>query len=249
MAVHRLDPSYVLAPLDALLANCHSNVVLGLRLVQQIDDFPPPTSDELQFMQLSFGGRPDDLVASRKRFQRWILLNGFEDVHMALRDTLERLIVWKRLQRTAQANETTADERERSLRAEVSRLHFPQLLAQAAAYFPTGLTYQSHAESFNAARNCLQHTHGIVTERHCTDGRLIVRGRRFKLYFKKEGEEIPAVMGHAGPEGAALMLGAEEFQLKFDVGESIELTLKQFLDVLNTCIFVRAEVSEFLNSQ
>ena len=69
---------------------------------------------------------------------------------------------------------------------------------------------------------------------------------RFKFFFKKGNQETPAVLGQAGPENAALMLGAEEFQLEFSIGQSIDLSLRHFLDVLNTCVFIRAEITSEL---
>ena len=61
----------------------------------------------------------------------------------------------------------------------------------------------------------------VVTGRHCTDGektKLTLRGNRFKLFFQKGEEEIPALLGQAGPENAALKLGAEEFEIGFAAG-------------------------------
>jgi hypothetical protein len=63
------------------------------------------------------------------------------------------------------------------------------------------------------------------------------------MFFKKDDEEVPAVFNRPGPENAALMLGAEEFRFEFSIGQAIELSLKQFLDVLNTCIFIRADIA------
>jgi hypothetical protein len=48
--------------------------------------------------------------------------------------------------------------------------------------------------------------------------------------------------GKPGPENAALMLGAENFVIEFPVGQAIQLSLKLFLDVLNTCMFLRADI-------
>jgi hypothetical protein len=44
-------------------------------------------------------------------------------------------------------------------------------------------------------------------------------------------------MGKQVPENATLMLGAEEYRIEFSIGEKIELSLKQFIDILNACIF------------
>ena len=64
------------------------------------------------------------------------------------------------------------------------------------------------------------------------------------MFFKKGDEETIAEIGKHGPENAALMLGAEEFQIEFVKDKEIELDLKQFIDILNTCVFVRADIEE-----
>ena len=249
----QLDPNYVLVPLDVLLAECHSNVFMGLRIVEQVQTFPPPTPEELQFMQLSFNVGAMPIEATRNVFKKWILVNGFEDVHKAIRHTLERVSVFKSVQKMIAdgALTGTIEEHERDMRAHVSRLHLPELLEQSDSLLRAPFKYRPHVESFNAARNVLEHTGGIVTPRHCTDAartKLVLRGNRFKLFFKKDGEETetPAVLGQPGPENAALMLGAEEFQIEFVVGQPIQLSLKEFIDVLNTCVFIRAEIASEL---
>jgi len=67
--------------------------------------------------------------------------------------------------------------------------------------------------------------------------------QRFRFFVKDAKAEVPAEIGKAGPENAGLTLGAEPFALTFQKGEQIDLSLKQFVDVLSTCIFVRAEIA------
>lgn len=74
-----LNPAYVLAPFQNLIANCHNNVLMGLRIVERVNELPLPTPEELQFLQLSFGAPPTELEKNRSDFRRWLLLNGFED--------------------------------------------------------------------------------------------------------------------------------------------------------------------------
>src|SRR6266550_4186181 len=85
----RLNKNYVLAPFHQLLSKCQTNVLLGLRLVEKIDHFPPQTPEELQFFQLSFQtvrvGQLDALDQTKALFARWVLTNGFEDIHSSMR--------------------------------------------------------------------------------------------------------------------------------------------------------------------
>lgn len=247
---HRLNKNYVLAPFHQLLSNCQTNVLLGLRLIEKIDQFPLPTPEELQFFQLSFQtlgvGQLDTLDQTKALFTRWVLTNGFEDIHSSMRVVMERLFVLKTVALELE-NEPALliPERELELGTKASEFHFPTLLDRVNALFPHPLDCAECIVSFNSARNCLVHTGGIVTERHCNTpakDKLVMRGRRFRLFFKRGEMEVLAEMGKPGPENAALMLGAEDFVIEFPVGQAIRLSLKQFLDVLNTCIFLRADI-------
>ncbi|GEM_PF-6834166 len=241
-----LNPAYVLAPFQALITNCQNNVLMGLRIVERINKLPLPTPEELQFFQLSFGAPSIDLEKNRSAFKRWLQLNGFQDIHGSIRVGLERLFVFETTKaKLRNIRNTKIDDLEKELYAKVTKFHFPQLIREVSGLFTQPFEYLKHAESYNAARNCLEHTNGVVTERHCNNeqkDKVIIHGHRFKMFFKNDGQEVPAVFNHPGPENAALMLGAEEFRFEFSIGETIELSLKQFLDVLNTCIFIQADI-------
>ena len=246
----KLNPHYVLAPFHNLLSDCQNNVLLGLRIVEKLDKFPEPTQEELQFFQLSMAGQKTDIAKSKSIFKKWVLVNGFEDIHKCFRVTLERLFILMTVHNKTKAGDTfNVEEVEAELKVKASNLFFDQLINSVNSLFPEPLQFQKHILSFNNARNCLVHTNGIVTTRHCNNpekSKLTIVGNRFKMFFKKGQGEIIAEMGKPGPENAALMLGAEEFQIVFHKDKEIELDLKQFLDILNSCVFVRADIDERL---
>ena len=76
----------------------------------------------------------------------------------------------------------------------------------------------------------------------------MILGRRVKLFFKRGEEETPAQIGTPGPENAAVMMGAEDFEFEFTIGQPVDLSLTHFLDILNTCVFLRADIDEKLGS-
>jgi hypothetical protein len=219
---------------------------MGLRIVERINELPGPTPEELQFFQLSFGAPSTNLEKNRSAFKRWLLLNGFQDIVRSIRVGLERLFVFETTKaRLQKSPHIQIDDLEKELYAKVTRFRFPQLIREVGGVFSEPFEYLKHAESYNAARNCLQHTDGVVTERHCNNGqkdKIVIDGHRFKMFFKKGDQEVPAILNQPGPENAALMLSAEEFRFDFSIGEAIELSLKQFLDVLNTCVFIQADI-------
>jgi hypothetical protein len=248
-----LNRAYVLAPFHHLMSTCQNNVLMGFRLVENIAQFPPPTPEEMQFFQLSFGAGigAANIGPSREVFKHWVLTNGFEDVHSCLRLTLERLFILKTVAiEFKQRPDLPIQERESDLATIVSKFHFPTLLNEVNALLSTPLESTDYMTSFNCARNSLAHTRGIVTARHCNEtDKLVVKGRRFKMFFKRGDLEVRAEMGKPGPENAALLLGAEDFAIAFAVGQAIELSLKQFLDVLNTCVFIHAEIEVRLTNE
>jgi hypothetical protein len=42
------------------------------------------------------------------------------------------------------------------------------------------------------------------------------------------------------------MLGAEDFTIEFTIGQPVELSLAHLVDILNTCVFLRADIEEKL---
>lgn len=242
----------MLAPFHSLIGDAQNNVLLGLRIVEKVEYFPEPTAEELKFFQLSLGGKIADISESKTLFKKWVIVNGFEDIHKCLRVTLERLYILK----TAEKQIHTLDPNalrtlEEDLRVKASNFYFDALVNAVNATLANPLKYRREIESFNNARNCLVHTNGFVTPRHCNNGeknRLTICGNRFRLFFKRNEIETIAEIGGSGPENAALMLGAEQFQIEFSLGERIQLDLKQFLDILNSCIFIKADIEDKLNS-
>jgi hypothetical protein len=248
-----LNPAYVLAPFHELLTNCQANVLVGLRLIEKIDEWPPATSEELSFFQISFALRPTTLAESKTLFKRWLLLTGLGDIQKAVRVTLERFFVLKSIQQALESGfELNWEEREAELGAKASKFHLPELVKTVETLSGEPFQFEEQIASINNARNCLEHDHGIVAPKRCNNlekNRLLIRGRRFKIFFKNREIETPAVLGRPGPENAALMLGAEDFVIEFSVKQAIDLSLNQFIDILNTCIFLRADIETKLGKR
>jgi hypothetical protein len=250
--VSLLNPSYVLEPFHNLISACQTNVLLGLRLVEEIETFPGPTGEEVTAFQLRFQENVADLNASKARFKRWIILKGLGDIHQCIGTTLQRFIVFRMIDselRLGSALEIEA--RERALSQGLRSLSYPDLIGRANGLCSAPLIMEAQIATFNNARNCLEHSGGIVSKRFCNTphkDKLIIQGRRAKLFFKRGDEETPAKIGTPGPENAALMMGAEDFEIEFAIGQPVELTLAHFVDILNTCVFLRADVEEKLGS-
>lgn len=250
----KLNPAYVIIPFKQLLANCHNNVLLGLRLVENIEKFPDPTDAELQLLQIQLllGGRTSDISRTKELFKRWLLINGFEDIHTCIRTTLERLFVFKAIENQLNDNPSLDIKGVEPIeKAKANKFNYPGLLTAVHRELKDTLSYEKQVETINSARNCLVHRNGEVTKKDCNNDqndKLIIAGNRFKIFFKKGDEEVPVEVGKPGPENAAFMLGAEEFKIEFSIGDKLDITLKQFIDILNTCILFNADVEDKLKS-
>ena len=248
----KLDQKYVLKPLQQLLSHCHNNVLLGLRLVENIDRFPNPTSDELKLIQiqLMLGNQSPNINHTKKLFKKWLLINGFEDIHSCIRTTLERLFIFKSIENQLKTNPSLEINKANAiLKKRVNKYNYPSLINAVHAELNDTLEYEKQLESINNARNCLVHRNGIIQEKDCNNekkDKLLISGQRFKMFFKKGDDEVIAEIGKPGPENAALMLGAEEFRIEFHLGHQLDISLKQFVDILSTCIFFNADIEEKL---
>jgi hypothetical protein len=238
-----LNPDYVLAPFQQLLGYCQTNVLLGLRLVERIEKFPGPTEEELEFsqIQIQLGRHVPDISDSKRLFKQWILRNGFEEIHTSIRFALERLYVYKEFEVEVKGNTlVNTAELEKVLWMRANKFNFPNLIEHINFRLKEPLQYQRNIETINAARNCFVHRNGIVGLKDLNNDskdKLTITGHRFKVFFNKDGKEVSAMLSKPGPENAALMLGAEEFTIDFGLSERIDISLKQFIDILNTCLF------------
>jgi hypothetical protein len=148
----KLSRAYVLAPFHTLLGNAHSNVLMGLRIIEAIDAFPEPTLEEQQLVQFSLGSRSESLQDSRQRFKTWVLVNGFTDIHNCIRTTLERLFILKMIEKTAtNLEQETIEKLERALLPKARAFSYPKLLENINSLAETKLQYQTHVASFNNA--------------------------------------------------------------------------------------------------
>ncbi len=248
-----LDPTDVLAPFRELLGKCQSNVLLGLRLVERIERFPGPTAEESEFINhVSLMGPAVDMLQGKKDFKAWVLRNGFEEVHSSVRITLDRLFVYKKVEQAIRANPSQDISRiEEDFKNQAIKLNFPVILSDVDSTLPTQLTLKDHVASLNNARNCLVHSHGIVTSKYCNNtakDRLVLKLRKLKIfYFKDDKQTVIDKKDHPGVENAPISAGAEDYPIEFPLGAQVDLSLQQFIDVLTTCFFLGAEIETRLN--
>ncbi|MCB9231271.1 MAG: hypothetical protein H6581_06400 [Bacteroidia bacterium] len=247
-------PFYVLSLFPKLVGRCQNNVLLGLRLIEKIERFPDPTKEEIMLFQMILNEHLNDINESKLKFKRWILKNGFEDIHNYFRNTLERIYEYKKLENKPDGLPLSEIEeiRERYMKS-ANRFGFPDLVKEVEKLLSTPLELKSNLLSINSARNCFVHRNGIVGPEDINNqgnASLEIIVNRFIVYFETPtGEEIVAEIGVPGPENSPLKLRREEGRFEFRLGEEINLSLKNFLEILQTCIVFNSEISVLLDTK
>lgn len=248
----RLNPNYVLGPLNELLDEAHGRTIMGLRLAEQVEVFPEPTAEEGKHMQFALMNNIQNIHATKDGFKQWLFKKTFEDVYHGIRKSMNHLYVLYEVYQEFGV-EIEEDDQQTAEHLIIEKLkaaqnkRFPALLDRLETMYGEKFQFQEAIESFNIARNCLVHEDGIVTEKRCNNAendQLIIKGNRFRLFFKRGEEEFPAEFGQPGPENAGLMLGGIEYEIVFELSQQINLSLNDYFGILETCIFLRAELDE-----
>ncbi len=244
------NPQFVYQPIDNLISVSHSRTLTGLRLLENMSTHLSPSSEELQ--EIQFLGTVRSIEQSKNEFKNWLLIKGFEEIHSAIRNSLERFYVYiitlKKL-KNDNLPKNSLSEFYKQILIDTSRFNYPTLVNKISNEIKEDLLYESNLASFNNARNCLVHDYGKVTQGRCNSldkKELHITGNRFLFFYQRENEETiyPMEFGKISPKNASLKVKGEEFTLKFRIGETINLNYLNYLHILNTCIFYKADLQE-----
>lgn len=233
----------VFQPMDELLKNQIPNVLMGIRLADKVDAFPDATDEEQKlqwFLSISQGY---SFLQGREEYKSWLFLKGFEDIHRAIEETFKRMLIYK-LNIDGVNSNTKIDG--------IRRLGYTDLLAEVVSSFDHSFSHKDRFDSLNKLRNTLVHAHGFVVKKNCNNedkNALIFYGGRNLLFWQdSDGKQIPMQIGRASPQNSALMMTEERFQISFLIGEKVNLSLSQFVDIFWTCMFIRSELETILDS-
>lgn len=241
----------VLEPLDELVSKCQDTVFMGLRLTDQISQFPQITEEERRLLKITPSIKINTLQESKLIFQKWILLNGFNEIYNGLRLALERLLVVKKCEHQIKNNLITKEEIEAEL-TKASQKDLAKLINKINNLFPDNhLIDQQVIDSYRLARNCLQHRNGILKQKdHCNnkqERKLILFTKQLRLLYLKDNQYVPAVLGEIDLESAEICLGAEDNRIEFSMNDDICFSLKQFIALLQSVtIFIRSDLARKL---
>ncbi len=241
----KFDRGYVWEPFIQDMHRCQSNLHTGLSTAELLAKLPKAEMHSFEWpfiMSFDAGGKVLEREENQDLFRQWVLLKAFGDLHKCLRSAMERLYVVKTI-----CAELTSDpnlnvvRRERLLRRTASHLALTKLFVGKG----TELKFQQYLQSFNLARNCLEHTDGIVTVEHCNNAakdKLLIYGIRFGVVVKRDDIESIHKLDEPIPPGAKTRLGAEPSKIEFDIGQQIRLSMEDFSDVLNGCLLTGLDI-------
>lgn len=233
----------VFQPMDELLRNQIPNVLMGMRLADKIETFPEATDEEQKLQWFLSVSQGRSFSQSREEYKSWLFLKGFEDIHRAIEETFKRMLIYKLS--IDGANSNTKIDR-------IRRFGYIELLAEVVSSFAYSFSHKDKFDSLNKIRKTLVHAHGFVEKRNCNNedktALLFYGGRGLLFWQDGDGKRTPMEIGKASPQNAALMMTEERFQISFLIGEKINLSLSQFVDVFWTCMFIRSELETILGS-
>lgn len=247
----KLNLKGVTQPLFNLINECQNVILFELRIIEHINEFPENTLEEIRAPILQIGDPPKDLDSQKDLIKNWLIKKGFEDLAKGIKLSLIEAFYYSSLLQKSDEikNLKTFTEEINSLRKTAIEQSLPGLLSKVKPFLIKRFDYENEIISINNARNCLIHADGIVTDRHINDkenNQLIIKGNRFIYFFEKEGERYPMEFGKPGPENAALKMGAEKFEIRFNPGDRIKLDLKDFSDFITTCLYFGLDLKECL---
>jgi len=197
-------------------------------------------SDPISFR---FGNAPpwgssDD---ARSDYQDWIFGNGLRDAIEAVGAFLEEirqvLALWAIGDRQSAGEQITGAIWNAEMQDAGKRFHrlgFPDKVEALRAGLHTHVdsVLNEHVLSVNAARNCLVHRGGIVSERDLNHGdALVVRWRRLTVVLQDTDGEHPLVLGKRLEKDSAVIVKVEDHAKEFRLGERIVFTSTEFVEV------------------
>lgn len=250
--------------LDGLLGALHRDVQRVTNLVAVGIQSPVTLDDDSlairsETISFRFGSSPpwassDD---ARSDYQDWVFGNGLRDVIEGVGAFLEEvrkvLVIWSLGDRQTAGERLTGAAWNEELLVAAKRFHrlgFPDKLESLRSSFHTHVdsTLDKHVLSVNAARNCLVHRRGIVSERDVNrDGALTIKWRRAAVVLQDEDGEHPLVLGQRLAKDSIVVLKNEDCTREFKIGERIVFTSGEFTEICWSLFLYSFAWGEVLN--
>lgn len=218
----------------------HYMVAVGMHSAERMD------GEWLDDPSQRFGMRynkehPVPLDEVRRYWRTWVLRGGFRDVAETLATTLEEthriLALWSILPKESPQGGSVKWAVVAQMNKDVAAFHtknLPDKLATLAKQYAFAFPDSTKAQllSINAARNCLVHRSGTISEKDLDSGTqtFTLRWKAYCPYIKDSTGERPMVLPFTTSETdeTHLILKTEEKVKVFNFGEALELASEEF---------------------
>jgi hypothetical protein len=208
-----------------------------------------------QFVNYSVGG--PELTSDQRHaiYESWLLAKGFQDLARGIRETLEEAVFYLDVVSWGQRRTTLQqiDGDIKRIRKHASGLPFPKLLARVNSGLREPVAFDAAFLSIQRARNCLEHRGGIVSPQDIDEGdaALILRFPRIKFFYIQAGEETELhqnarIEANNGSREVDILGRLELRSKRYEQGERIVLTARDFGEIAMACHFFASDVAQKL---
>lgn len=207
---------------------------------------PRPTNNVL--FGLQFGDEPEG-YDRRSDFTDWVLERGFRDIAHGARAALEEAYLYIDFARDMPGQTTMGELEERfdRVRKAASRVNFMQLLDAVNAGLTEPLSFNDEFLSLQKARNCLEHRHGIVSEKDADHGNGVrLALPRLKSFFMRDGEEVELERGQFFEAETAISIRRDTRERFFAIGSRVTFSAEEFDEIAMACWFFASDLSQKL---
>lgn len=155
-----------------------------------------------------------------------------------------RICNWLRIGNCDLIDQATADRFNRS-NEKFHKAGFPKKFSDLRNEFTITTEFESYFQSFNAARNCLVHRNGIVTEKDIdSSGLLNIKTRYLQLFQSSPDghEQTPLNIDNSTNIGWSVCIKPEDVSTIFRVGEQVTFSIEMLSKVSFTLYMMADDI-------
>ena len=248
-----LNLGAMLGALQRSLQRTLDIVSFGLQAAEKAKDIDRLVLPGIQFHFSMAENRKLPIESAREEFRKWIIEAGLRDCVEAVNPMLEETRSVCALFLLSKKGRFKTEEFQKTVFGATKKFHrtgLPDKLRILKEEYDPVLVPElsDHILSINAARNCLVHRKGIVTDRdvNSPDG-LLVRWRRKELLVRDaEGKEQVIELPFLAEKDVTACMRFAETEKVFRPGEVISFSIREFSDLCMTFFFFGQQMVENL---
>jgi hypothetical protein len=238
----------VVAPALRAMRRASEIVAFTLNSLADADLSVSPRPKNEATIGLLFGDEPEG-YDRKSDFTDWVLERGFRDLAHGVRAALEEAYLYVDFAGDLPGLTTMGELEERfdRVRKAAARLNFMQLMDAVNCGLTEPLIFNDEFLSLQKVRNCLEHRHGIVTDKDAnhSSGMCLVLPR-LKIFFVREGQEIELKHGQFFEADTAILARRDTRERLFVLGSRVRFTAAEFDEIAMACFFFASDLGQKL---